>query len=188
MVENVFVVGLNDHSAAILSRLPDADRYRFHRLLSSDELLFRDTIPLPDLLAEAQRRVEAFDGPVHAVIGFWDFPVSTMVAMLCHRLGLRWASLESVAKCEHKYWSRLEQRRVIDEYPRFGLVDLDKPALPDGLRYPVWVKSVTSPTHGARCPPPLPDRATARHARCPAHTSRWMQRHDTGQRPLPRTL
>ena len=87
MVENVFVVGLNDHSAAILSRLPDADRYRFHRLLSSDELLFRDTIPLPDLLAEAQRRVEAFDGPVHAVIGFWDFPVSTMVAMLCHRLG-----------------------------------------------------------------------------------------------------
>jgi hypothetical protein len=82
----------------------------------------------------------------------------------------------------------LEQRRVIDEYPRFGLVDLDKPALPDGLRYPVWVKSVTSPTHGARCPPPLPDRATARHARCPAHTSRWMQRHDTGQRPLPRTL
>jgi biotin carboxylase len=144
MVENVFVVGLNDHSAAILSRLPDADRYRFHRLLSSEELLFRDTIPLPDLLAEAQRRVEAFDGPVHAVIGFWDFPVSTMVAMLCQRLGLRWASLESVAKCEHKYWSRLEQRRVIDEYPRFGLVDLDKPTLPEGLRYPVWVKPVKS--------------------------------------------
>ena len=125
MVENVFVVGLNDHSAAILSRLPDADRYRFHQLLDSDVLLFSDTIPLPDLLAEAQQQVEAFDGPVHAIIGFWDFPVSTMVPMLCERLGLRWASLESVVKCEHKYWSRLEQRRVIDEYPRFGLVDLD---------------------------------------------------------------
>ena len=72
MVENVFVVGLNDHSAAILSRLPDADRYRFHRLLDSDVLLFRDTIPLPDLLAEAQQQVEAFDGPVrrdHRVLG-----------------------------------------------------------------------------------------------------------------------
>ena len=145
MVENVFVVGLNDHSAAVLSRLPDAERYRFHRLLSSDELLFSDTIPLPDLLAEAQRQVEAFDGPVHALIGFWDFPVSTMVPMLCKRLGLRWASLESVVKCEHKYWSRLEQRRVIDEYARFGLVDLDdEPALPEGLRYPVWVKPVKS--------------------------------------------
>jgi hypothetical protein len=143
--ENVFVVGLNDHSAEILSRLPDADRYRFHRLLDADALLFSDTIPLPDLLAEAQREVEAFDGTVHAIIGFWDFPVSTMVPMLCERLGLRWASLESVVKCEHKYWSRLEQRRVIDEYPRFGLVDLDDaPALPTGLRYPVWVKPIKS--------------------------------------------
>ena len=144
MVENVFVVGLNDHSAAILNRLPDAERYRFHRLLSSDELLFRDTIPLPDLLAEAQQQIEAFDGRVDALIGFWDFPVSTMVPMLCQRYGLRWASLESVVKCEHKYWSRLEQRRVIDEYPRFGLVDLDEPNLPDDLRYPVWVKPIKS--------------------------------------------
>jgi biotin carboxylase len=48
-------------------------------------------------------------------------------------------------KCEHKYWSRLEQQRVIDEYPRFGLVDIDgEPALPDGLSYPVWVKPVKS--------------------------------------------
>jgi hypothetical protein len=145
MVENVFVVGLNDHSAAILGRLPDAERYRFHRLLDSDTLLFGDTIPLPDLMAEAQQQVEAFDGPVHAIIGFWDFPVSTMVPMLCERLGLRWASLESVVKCEHKYWSRLEQQKVIDEFPAFGLVDLDGPAtLPDGLRYPVWVKPIKS--------------------------------------------
>jgi biotin carboxylase len=146
MVENVFVVGLDDHNAAILNRLPDAGHYHFHRLLSSDELLFRDTIPLPELLAEAQQQIAAFDGPVHAIIGFWDFPVSTMVPMLCQRLGLRWASLESVVKCEHKYWSRLEQRRVIDEYPRFGLVDLDddEPTLPDGLHYPAWVKPVKS--------------------------------------------
>jgi biotin carboxylase len=146
MVENVFVVGLDEHNAEILNRLPDADRYHFHGLLSSDELLFRDTIPLPELMAEAQQQIAAFDGPVHAIIGFWDFPVSTMVPMLCERLGLRWASLESVVKCEHKYWSRLEQRRVIDEYPRFGLVDLDDedPGLPEGLRYPVWVKPVKS--------------------------------------------
>ena len=145
MVENVFVVGLDDHNAGILDRLPNAGSYRFHPLLSVDELLFRDTIPVQDLLAEAQRQLELFDGRVDAVIGFWDFPVSTMVPMLCQRLGLHWASLESVVKCEHKYWSRLEQRRVIDEYPRFGLVDLDdEPTLPNGLRYPVWLKPVKS--------------------------------------------
>jgi biotin carboxylase len=51
-----------------------------------------------------------------------------------------------VVKCEHKYWSRLEQRQVIDEVPRFGLLDLDDedPGLPEGLRYPVWVKPVKS--------------------------------------------
>ena len=47
-------------------------------------------------------------------------------------------------KCEHKYWSRLEQQRVIDEYPPFGLVDLDATTLPDGLRYPAWVKPIKS--------------------------------------------
>jgi len=145
MVENVFVVGLDDHNAGILHQLPDASRYRFHPLLSVDELLYRDTIPVPDLLEEAQRQLDSFDGRVDAIIGFWDFPVSTMVPILCQRRGLHWASLESVVKCEHKYWSRLEQQRVIDEYPRFGLVDLDdEPTLPDGLRYPVWLKPVKS--------------------------------------------
>jgi biotin carboxylase len=113
-------------------------------LLDVEEMLFGETIPVPRLLEEAQRQLEAFDGPVHAVIGFWDFPISTMVPLLCRRLGLRSASLESVVRCEHKYWSRLEQQRVIDEYPPFGLVDLDEPALPDGLRYPVWLKPVKS--------------------------------------------
>jgi ATP-grasp domain len=144
VVENVFVLGLDDHNARILHGLPDAGRYRFHPLLSGDELAGGETIPMQALLDAAQRQVESFDGPVHALIGFWDFPVSTMVPILCDRLGLRWASLESVVKCEHKYWSRLEQRRVIDEYSRFGLIDLDRPALPKGMDYPVWVKPIKS--------------------------------------------
>jgi hypothetical protein len=145
MTENVFVLGLDAHNTRILHGLPDADRYRFLPLLSDGELAGGESVDLPGLLDAAQRQVEAFDGPVHALVGFWDFPVSTMVPILCERLGLRWATLEAVVKCEHKYWSRLEQRRVIDEYPRFGLVDLDDdPTLPDGLRYPVWLKPIKS--------------------------------------------
>jgi ATP-grasp domain len=144
MVENVFVLGLDDHNAHILHGLPDADRYRFHPLLAEGELAGGESVDLPGLLDAAQRQVEAFDGPVHAVIGFWDFPVSTMMPILCRRLGLRWASVESVVKCEHKYWSRLEQAKVIDEIPGFGLLDLEDPALPAGLHYPVWVKPVRS--------------------------------------------
>jgi hypothetical protein len=144
MVENVFVLGLDAGNAHTLRGLPDADRYRFHPLLANGELAGGESVDLPGLLDAAQRQVEAFDGPVHAVIGFWDFPVSTMVPILCERLGLRWASTESVVKCEHKYWSRLEQAKVIDEIPRFGLIDLANPELPDGLRFPVWVKPIRS--------------------------------------------
>ncbi len=144
MAENVFVLGLDAHNADILHGLPDAARYRFHPLLSDGELAGGESIDLPGLVDAAPRQVEAFDGPVHAVVGFWDFPVSTMVPILCGRLGLRWASVESVVKCEHKYWSRLEQAKVIDEIPGFGLLDLENPVLPDGLGYPVWVKPVRS--------------------------------------------
>ena len=144
MAENVFVLGLDAHNTRILRGLPDADRYRFHPLLSDGELAGGESVDLPGLLDAAQRQIEAFDGPVHAVVGFWDFPVSTMVPILCERLGLRWATTEAVVKCEHKYWSRLEQAKVIDEVPRFGLLDLDDPALPDGLAYPVWLKPIRS--------------------------------------------
>ena len=144
MAENVFVLGLDAHNTRLLRELPDADRYRFHAVLSDGELAGGESVDLPGLLEAAQRQIEAFDGPVHAVVGFWDFPVSTMVPVLCERLGLRWATTEAVVKCEHKYWSRLEQAKVIDEVPRFGLLDLDDPALPDGLAYPVWLKPIRS--------------------------------------------
>jgi hypothetical protein len=143
---NVFVLGLDEHNGRILRDLPDAEQYRFHELLSLDELLEGEEIPLRDLLDKAVRQLDAFEGSVDAIIGFWDFPVSTMVPLLCDRHeGLCCASLEAVVKCEHKYWSRLEQQKVIEEYPRFGLVDPDRDTgPPDGVSYPMWIKPVKS--------------------------------------------
>ncbi|HET7388224.1 MAG TPA: ATP-grasp domain-containing protein [Nocardioidaceae bacterium] len=84
-------------------------------------------------------------GHVDAIVGYWDFPVSSLVPMLCRRRGLPSPPLESVVKCEHKYWSRLEQQKVISEHPAFGVIDLDQPdELPDGVAFPVWVKPVKS--------------------------------------------
>jgi hypothetical protein len=146
MVRNVFVVGLDDHNRRVLRAMPDAEHYRFHSLLSIEELQHRDKIALEGLLAKARARLESFDGSVDAIVGFWDFPVSSMVPLLCRRFGLpQCLSLEAVVKCEHKYWCRLEQRKVIDEYPRFGLVDLDHDeGPPAGITYPLWLKPVKS--------------------------------------------
>ena len=142
---NVFVLGLDEHNERTLRDLPDAEQYRFHELLSREELS-GDEIPLCDLLEKAVQQLEAFEGSVDAIIGFWDFPVSSMVPILCQRFGnLCCASLEAVAKCEHKYWSRLEQQKVIEEYPPFGLVDPERDTdPPEGMSYPMWIKPVKS--------------------------------------------
>lgn len=146
MTVNVFVLGLDERNELILRNLPDVEKYRFHALLSMAEMRSGEEIALQDLLDKAARQLDAFEGSVDAIIGFWDFPVSLMVPILCQRLdGLCCASLEAVVKCEHKYWSRLEQQKVIDEYPRFGLVDPERDTEPPpGMSYPMWIKPVKS--------------------------------------------
>lgn len=145
MPANVFVPGLDELNLETLHKLPHPPRCHFHSLLSVEELVEPDEIDLETLLEKAQRQLESFHGDIDAVIGYRDFPVSTMVPILCRRLGLPTTPLTSVVTCEHKYWSRLEQQKVIDEYPRFGLVDLqDSPEPPAGMNFPLWLKPVKS--------------------------------------------
>ncbi|HVE97440.1 MAG TPA: hypothetical protein VNA67_10700 [Pseudonocardiaceae bacterium] len=42
----VFVMGLDEHNERILRDLPDAEQYRFPSLLSLDELVGGEEIPL----------------------------------------------------------------------------------------------------------------------------------------------
>ncbi|WP_093942938.1 ATP-grasp domain-containing protein [Actinoalloteichus hoggarensis] len=140
---NIFVIGLDEENHDVLRAVPSAERYRFHPLLCIEELQHGE-IPVADLLARAERVLTEFDGSIDAIVGFWDFPVSTMVPILARRFGTRGADLTSVLKCEHKYWSRLEQQKVIDEHPRFALVSPSDDRPPAELRYPMWLKPVKS--------------------------------------------
>ena len=125
--------------------MPDAQRYTFHPLLTQDELQ-QGVVSVPDLLDRARSLLDAFDGPIDAIAGYWDFPVTMMVPVLCRERGLPSASLQSVVTCEHKYWSRLVQRDVTDEIPGFALLDLsdERAELPRGVEYPVWIKPIKS--------------------------------------------
>ncbi|MDQ7811058.1 ATP-grasp domain-containing protein [Amycolatopsis sp. A133] len=145
MGENIFVIGLDEENRRVLDRLPWASGYRFHGLLTPEELQHGES-DFEALLKTAQHELDAFDGDVDAIVGYWDFPAASLVPILCARYGLPGVSLEAVLKCEHKYWSRLEQRKVIDELPNFGIVDLDgePPAPPEGVGYPMWLKPVES--------------------------------------------
>jgi biotin carboxylase len=143
---NIFVLGLDDLNLEALQAIPGAENLHFHPLLTPEELIEAEDLHMPELLGKAHRRLEEWDGPIDAVVGYWDFPVSSMVPILCRRFHLHGPALEAVVTCEHKYWSRLEQAKVIDEHPRFGLVDLDEeaPQVPDGMGFPLWLKPVKS--------------------------------------------
>ncbi|RKT89131.1 Carbamoyl-phosphate synthase L chain, ATP binding domain [Saccharopolyspora antimicrobica] len=141
--KNIAVLGLDERNLMLLREIARSEPYRFHALLTKEELMLGD-VSLARLLDEAQARLGSFEFPVDAIVGYWDFPVSSMVPVLCTRSGLPGPSLESVVKCEHKYWSRLEQRKVTDSHPGFGIIDLDDPHPPPGLSFPMWVKPVKS--------------------------------------------
>lgn len=141
---NVFVLGLDDLNLGVLEALPGAHELRFHELLRRDDLLDIEHLDLPVRLAEAERILRDFDGAVDAVVGYWDFPVSSLVPIICHRFGLPGPALEGVLRCEHKYWSRREQSEVIEEHPAFGLVPFDDPTPPPGVGFPMWLKPVKS--------------------------------------------
>ncbi|GAB3733967.1 ATP-grasp domain-containing protein [Amycolatopsis oliviviridis] len=139
------MIGYDRDNARILGRLRDAERYVFHGLLTPEELQHGE-IDIVALVEKAQKQLDAFEGDIDAIVGYWDFPAATMVPLLAERYGLPHVPLEAVLKCEHKYWSRIEQREVIDEIPNFGIVDLetDRPVVPEGVGFPMWLKPVKS--------------------------------------------
>lgn len=147
---NIFVVGLNSFNRERLEQLRGARNYRFHGVIEPEEVYETDFFPIEDMLSRAEAQLRAFEGSVDAIAGYMDFPVSTMLPLLCERFGTRTTSLESLLKCEHKYWSRLAQREVIGNYiPRFTAFDpFDDRALSrigeGGLYFPFFVKPIKS--------------------------------------------
>ncbi|MCH8506923.1 MAG: D-alanine--D-alanine ligase [Ectothiorhodospiraceae bacterium] len=140
---NIFIVGIDGSHLAQLQTLPDARHYRFHPLFTREELKSANRFPVARLLHEGREQLRRFGDRIDAIVGYWDFPVSTALPILRQPFRLPGPTLESVLKCEHKYWSRLEQARVAPEHvPPFCAVD---PFHADPLsvmtvEFPFWIK------------------------------------------------
>ncbi|MCB2174054.1 D-alanine--D-alanine ligase [bacterium] len=147
MVENIFVAGLDSLHLAQLQALKKAERYRFHSLITYEEIKCGQTFPVRSFIRRACQTLEEFAGSVDGVIGFWDFPVSTVLPYIRRQAGLAGPSLTSVLKCEHKYWSRLIQEEVVPELiPEFRVVNPFAGGAVEqcDLSFPFWLKPVKS--------------------------------------------
>lgn len=147
MKTNIFLLALDDFQRRELATIRDADKCNFYGLLDEESLIAPESYDFDDLLERAREELRRFDGPVHAIISHWDFPSSVIAPVLCKEYGIPAPSLESVLKCEHKYWSRVEQQRSIpDCIPGFsGFDPFDDRALEQiELDYPFWIKPVKS--------------------------------------------
>ena len=146
MRKNIFVVGADEFNCNQLRRSKYADQYEFHNLLTFDEVKAGGRYPpFDDLIRRAESQLAQFDGSIDAIIGYWDYPVNAMVPILCERYGLPSLSTEAELKCDHKYWSRREQSRVIPEHtPRFQALNPfdDDPLSKVELPFPFWIKPI----------------------------------------------
>lgn len=146
-MKNVFVFGLNDFNRALIERLPEAGQYDLIGLVANDEVEEPEEYDIPAIMAAAESQLDAFDGSIDAICGYIDIPVGTILPILGRKYGVPSPTLESALKCQHKYWSRIEQARVIPEaVPRFAHFDPFEadPLSQIGLNFPFWIKPVKS--------------------------------------------
>jgi len=140
------VVGLDDTHRAQLERIDNSDHYHFIPLFRKEQVKTRD-FPVAMILEKGPLILDEFDGSVDAIIGYWDFPVSTILPILRQHCGLPGPSLESVLKCEHKYWSRCEQVNLLPQHiPKFQSLNpfSQNPLNELVINFPFWIKPVKS--------------------------------------------
>lgn len=143
--KNIFILGHDEHHSADLLQIHDVEQFQFHPLLHSEEVIRQDNFFIDEKLEKARKILRDFGGSIDAIVCHWDFPATSMAAILCEEFNLPAPSLEAILKCSHKFWSRLEQRKAVPENtPQFCAVDpFDDHALDKiTLDFPFWIKPV----------------------------------------------
>jgi len=144
--KQIFVVGLDDFNLEKLKRLPEASDCDFLPAVKYEEMRGLEQFDMKKLIETAFQRIDQH-GRIDAVVSYYDFPGTDLVPIIASRYNLMGPSLESVLKCEHKYWSRLEQNKVIPRsVPMFMAFDpFDNQAYQKiEMIPPFWIKPIKS--------------------------------------------
>ncbi|MFP4681413.1 MAG: acetyl-CoA carboxylase biotin carboxylase subunit family protein [Chitinispirillaceae bacterium] len=146
-MKQVFVIGLDDFNAQRLKKIKGAEEVKYHCLISHAEAHGKGFGSFEELRKVGEKRLSQSSVKPDAIISWWDYPSTCLAAWFKRKYDLPGASLESVLKCEHKYWSRCEQQKVIpDNIPFFQALNpfADDPLSELKLNFPFWIKPVKS--------------------------------------------
>jgi len=142
----VVVIGADDHNLEMIRAIPEADQWNIERVLEWEDVQpDHGRIDFDDLYRTAREKIDALDDCPDAIIGYLDFPVTSLVALLTRDYGLSGASPEAVACCEHKYWMREIEARVFpDTAPEVRAINpfSTRKARGEVPPFPFWLKPV----------------------------------------------
>ncbi len=141
------MLGLDDFNRRELASIREAETCRFRGLLDYNEIVVPASggIEFERLREKAEASLAGLGGTIDGIVAFWDFPSSAMGGVLRNAHNLPGPTNEAIAKCEHKYWSRREQREVVPELvPDFCAVDpfASDPLSSIEIGYPFWIKPI----------------------------------------------
>jgi len=140
------MVGLDEFNLKKLERLPQAEYCKFLPALYVSEIRNVEEYDIPKLIDLCFHRIESY-GTIDAVASYYDFPGNILVPVIARKYQIPGPTLESIIKCDHKFWSRLEQSKVIAEHiPIFKAFDpFDDQAYEKlGILPPFWAKPIKS--------------------------------------------
>src|SRR3990167_1057637 len=141
-MKKVLVLCAQDRDYRELSFIKDEYDFIFHELnnLGLQYCLrnaseFNDTLKIiKDLISEYKEQ------NIDAVLSSNDYPGIIFAAILAKELNLVAPEIEQIILCQHKYYCRLQQKKVIPEcVPNFHLLENE-----NKLGYPFFVKPVKS--------------------------------------------
>lgn len=142
-MQTIAVVGFDDFTEDYLAkRVGEREGVRFVPAITRDETIIAGAdYPFEERLELGARRIE--EAGADGIITYWDFPSSLITPLLARRFGFPYASLESIMKCEHKYWFRQQQADIV-ETPAFCSFDpfASDPLGQISLDFPFWIKPV----------------------------------------------
>lgn len=149
--KKVIVIGIDEFNRYELSQIENYERYEFITLLDPYKIQNKEQIDVEEIIQAVTKTIKDHDYNIDGILTFYDFPFTLVTFYLCEKYGFTGPSLMSGLKCEHKYWSRLEQKKAVPEHvPAFDEIDPFQPRDIEELNVspPFWMKPVK--THSSR--------------------------------------